>query len=122
MADIMEENEMEKFIDTHVLPYLEEIRGWPGMPLEVRGVIERNLWKLKGEWQPIETAPKHRNDVLILSADGNRGIGWFSQMPEGPVLNIEYLSMGDLKPTLEGEIIARKITHWMEQPIRPGER
>ena len=67
-------------------------------------------------WQPIEDAPTHRNDVLILSADGHVGIGWFSQMEQGPSLNIEYMARGDFRPTLDDEVAARRIIKWMPLP------
>ena len=68
-------------------------------------------------WQSVkDDPPTHRNDVLIQSADGNIGIGWFSQMEAGPSLNIEYLARGDIKPSLDDEIAARRITKWMPLP------
>lgn len=70
-------------------------------------------------WQPIETPANHRNDVFVLSVDGDVGIGWFSQNA-AKTLTVEHLSTGDMKPTFAQEIAARKITHWMERPSPPG--
>lgn len=60
-------------------------------------------------WQT--TPPTHRHDVLIRTADGRIGMGWFSQ-GENPHLNVEYLASRDHKPTLDEEIEARGIIQW----------
>lgn len=67
------------------------------------------------QWQSIETPPTHRNDVLIQSAYGNIGIGWFAQT-DPPALTIEYISKSDPRSTLDEEVANKRITKWMEVP------
>lgn len=60
------------------------------------------------QWQPIETAPKHDLETLILYSSEGVQIGWFSAFHKCWL-------------TTEGKDVWAEPTHWMPLPTPPAD-
>ena len=70
------------------------------------------------EWISVkERMPDHRGDVLVYTGNGV-GISWRSPVSGW---NGCYLPSRDPRESMEDELIAASITHWMPLPTPPSE-
>lgn len=86
----------------HKIPLVSDGDIWADYP----NTTEYIRADLVPQWQPIETAPKHDLETLILYSSEGVQIGWFSAFHKCWL-------------TTEGKDVWAEPTHWMPLPEPP---